>query len=253
MEESKASVARRLSSEPKRTTIQKTTTRFVNHVGGRSQTELLFEEHGGGLSVPPAVGSGLYSNNMPSATCRPSPQRACGDNLVSRYSEELSEGGERLRILRTNGIPNHRYHVVAELPNPNGACEQPLEFRLPSSPLKAERFQDTPLGIVGVLRTGGFLYNHLSNLDGRMDVAFHPDTEGPSLDRCNGHADPSCSYHYHAVSKLNECLRGSSSFRTEGFYQHHSSKNIVVLVNVILGGSWAVLMVLARSGEEGAL
>ena len=44
------------------------------------------------------------------------------------------------------------------------------------------------MGAIGILKTGGMLFNHLSNMEGKDDVASHPDNELKSLDKCYGHA-----------------------------------------------------------------
>jgi hypothetical protein len=59
--------------------------------------------------------------------------------------------------------------------------------------------------VIGILKTGAFLYNHKSNRNGVDDVANHPNNEQPSLDTCHGHADRRCTYHYHEISQLAAC------------------------------------------------
>jgi hypothetical protein len=50
---------------------------------------------------------------------------------------------------------------------------------------------DTPvasdMGIIGVLKTGGFVFNHLAGMNG--EIANHVENEKNSLDSCHGHAD----------------------------------------------------------------
>jgi YHYH protein len=36
-------------------------------------------------------------------------------------------------------------------------------------------------------------------------MVYHESSEKPSLDTRTGQADPSCTYHYHAISKLAQC------------------------------------------------
>ena len=62
------------------------------------------------------------------------------------------------------------------------------------------QFKTAGMGAVGVALSGGFLYNHLSSPNG--DAAVY--NEAASLDNCNGHADPSKSYHYHSVPKCTD-------------------------------------------------
>jgi len=61
------------------------------------------------------------------------------------------------------------------------------------------------LGVIGILKTGAFLFNHLAAPKPPNDVANHPDNEQPSLDGCAGHATKTCEYHYHEVKKLATC------------------------------------------------
>jgi len=61
------------------------------------------------------------------------------------------------------------------------------------------------MGPIGILKTGAGVYNHLSNMNGANDVAYHEDNEKPHLDNCNGHSSPGCGYHYHAISKTDVC------------------------------------------------
>jgi plastocyanin len=136
----------------------------------------------------------------------------CGDDKQSHYKEFI-DGNER--IVRTNGIPNHEYHVfpvASESPfdidhaqNPNNVCVYNQEIKLPINPTKETTFQATNMGAVGILRTGALLYNHLSNPTGNDDIAYYKHGEGPTLDTCLGHADPCNHYHYHALSKDNTC------------------------------------------------
>ncbi|CAD7954314.1 unnamed protein product, partial [Amoebophrya sp. A25] len=128
-----------------------------------------------------------FASEAPS--CQPNENRACGDNLASRYSEDTSSG---MRVIQTNAVPNHRYNLGREEPNPRQVCEQPLEISLPLSPEMVKpvvetvagrgaaattttkstlTLADTGLGIIGILKTGALLYNQLSIAGGEDDVA----------------------------------------------------------------------------------
>lgn len=108
------------------------------------------------------------------------------------------------RTVQTNGIPNHKYHIGVPSANPHNVCLQPSQVGLPVSPV-FDDYKDAPMSVIGILKTGGFVYNHKSGTDGVDDVANHPSNEQPSLDICHGHADDKCTYHYHEISQLQEC------------------------------------------------
>jgi len=74
---------------------------------------------------------------------------------------------------------------------------------LPLNPTKLSAPVATWMGVIGIAKTGGVIFNHLSSPDGVNDVAkVH---EGESLDSCHGHAAPGCIYHYHEFSKAHAC------------------------------------------------
>jgi YHYH protein len=111
--------------------------------------------------------------------------------------------------IRTLGIPNHPFHQGRQEPNGYAVCPYPITVTLPMNPTPAETMRETPLGIIGVLKTGAFVYNHLT---GTHAVANHEAGEKRSLDKCDGHADPSCRYHYHAISKLAACTHDALAY-----------------------------------------
>ena len=76
--------------------------------------------------------------------------------------------------------------------NPNSIAAQSVSWSLPLSPNAAAKPSCTPMGPIGVLADGAFLYNALDG-EGR-DAAAHE-----ILDRCGGHPDPSSSYHHHDI------------------------------------------------------
>ena len=128
---------------------------------------------------------------------------ADADTSEHFYSEEIDASGNL--VITTAGIPNHEYHIDREQPNRNNVCIQPVTITLPIAPQLRRKLRDTGMGVIGVLKTGAFMYNHLSNRNGVNDVANHPDNEQPSLDKCHGHAGGNCQYHYHEMSQLAEC------------------------------------------------
>jgi len=44
-------------------------------------------------------------------------------------------------------------------------------MKVPLNPTKNDDFTDTGLGIIGIMKTGGVIFNHLSNPEGVDDVA----------------------------------------------------------------------------------
>ena len=73
----------------------------------------------------------------------------------------------------------------------------------PVNPTLDTTFHDTGLGPVGILKSGAWLFNHLSNTNGQDDVAYHIKNELVSLDSCSGHAAPGCWYHLHGLFAVN--------------------------------------------------
>jgi hypothetical protein len=143
---------------------------------------------GGG---PPGGGGGMQ---FPPCSCTQDV-----NYTLARYSEVRTSTA---LTIRTMGIPNHPFHQNRSNPNPNPVCLTPGSVTLPTNPTMAATLTDTPFGIIGVLKTGAYVYNHLA---GGNVVAYHESNELFSLDTCNGHADPTCTYHYHAISKLAQC------------------------------------------------
>jgi YHYH protein len=119
---------------------------------------------------------------------------------LARYEETLNG---TMRTINTMGIPNHEYRVGRQQANPGFVCLQPSTMTVPSQPVLSGSFNSTPSGVIGILKTGAFVYNHLSNMLGVDDIAKA--NEGVSLDQCYGHHDQSCTYHYHEISKLAAC------------------------------------------------
>jgi hypothetical protein len=115
------------------------------------------------------------------------------------------------RVITTNGIPDHSYYQIfpsGHSANPNSICEQFRQMTLPVNPTRGSTYTILPLGPVGILVSGGFLYNHLDGTYNTTDdLALYRIT---SLDSCNGHPDQGCRYHYHlnpgsCISGWNNC------------------------------------------------
>jgi hypothetical protein len=120
----------------------------------------------------------------------------CGANARHLYNNTVV-GTDR--VIFTRGIPDSNvYQTFASgnAANPNSACEHPVTVSVPASPSLQSSHVTSPLGPVGVLVTGGFIYNHLDGPESDTADLAIPNRE-TSLDTCNGHPDVDCRYHYH--------------------------------------------------------
>lgn len=156
------------------------------------------------------------------ATCQPRPPGppggggtvtctgTCGFNLTGQYRMTTNATH---RIIYTNGIPNHPYYVTfpaGNVKNPNGVCEHFRKMTVPLNPTLGTSVTALSLGPVGILTTGGFLYNHLDGPETSDNDLALPN-RAMDMDSCNGHPDPTCRYHYHknpekCIANYGECL-----------------------------------------------
>jgi len=113
---------------------------------------------------------------------------------------KIAVSGSKLRITG-NGLPSHTtgvYPVAASDDayqydrNPNSIRAQSLSYSLPASP-KAAAKPSCIAGPIAVMLTGALLYDGL-DAEGR-DAPAHE-----VQDHCDGHPDPTGSYHYHSLS-----------------------------------------------------
>lgn len=123
----------------------------------------------------------------------------CGDRLVSLYEETEILFGTKVYI-KTNGIPNHAYHQGVNKRNPHRVCEHNKSLLVDKNPVLGTIYKNTKMGVIGILKTGAFLFNHLTN-EGTVAVVSEKET----LDSCHGHASPHCEYHYHELSRAHAC------------------------------------------------
>jgi len=152
-----------------------------------------------GSAQQPPSGEQMYGSTGMTGTTGMTATGCCGDSLNSFLEISVESMG---RCVRTNAVPNHEYHKDIESANPNTVCEQFKRVCLPLNPVKGTTMQSSAMGPVGIMVSGGYMYNHLSSPTG--DAAVY--NEAPSLDGCNGHADPGNNYHYHSVPK---CIPGA--------------------------------------------
>jgi len=109
---------------------------------------------------------------------------------------------EDTRRIVGNGFPNHptgefpigqstqAYHYD---PNPNPVRPQDMRLTLPAIPTIAASASCVPLGPIGMLVTGGVLFNAL-DANGEDGVAHE------MQDACQGHPQRAGIYHYHSLT-----------------------------------------------------
>lgn len=107
-----------------------------------------------------------------------------------------------LRLIEANALPNHPTGIFPKsasdptyqyAPNPHPIKEQDVLMELPSDPVSAAAPACVPMGAVGILLTGGLVFNAL-DANGQDAVAHE------IQDRCQGHPERNGAYHYHNLS-----------------------------------------------------
>lgn len=124
----------------------------------------------------------------------------CGDDAVGYYNEFVYNAE---RVIISSGAPDHEAEHDAENANPNVRCERWQFITVPVSPSLSSGYDDWDLGAVGLLISGGAVYDHRSAPDGSLAAYY----EWDSLDSCYGHSDADKQYHYHANPGY--CISGS--------------------------------------------
>ena len=106
------------------------------------------------------------------------------------------------RQISGDGLPDHptgTFPIAASDPaaaydmNPNSIKAQALSWALPATPAVAATPSCLPGGPIGVLLTGAVFFDALDG-EGRDAVAHE------TQDACQGHPEPSGSYHYHSAT-----------------------------------------------------
>ena len=106
------------------------------------------------------------------------------------------------RVITGNDLPDHPTgtYPVAQSDdvynydrNPNSITAQNFTFTLPTNPVMAASASCVPMGVVGVMLTGGYIFNAL-DAEGR-DAPAHE-----LLDNCQGHPEMNGAYHYHTLT-----------------------------------------------------
>jgi hypothetical protein len=134
----------------------------------------------------------------------------------------VSFSGGKMRW-RSNGIPNTGAASYYAVPNgPGGTAiptasnsrlapagqvvrSQNYDFSITTSPKKVRKKTQAPLGAIGVMISGGTLFNPyeadnttvaLANNFTISDASGH---SGSFIDSCSGHPNPNGQYHYHGL------------------------------------------------------
>ena len=119
---------------------------------------------------------------------------------MSQFAAQLNSNG---RNISGNGLPSHLTGTFPIAPsdparafdgNPNAIQAVAIAWGLPSNPTIAAQPTCTGLGAVGVLLTGGRVFNAL-DADG-LDASAHE-----VQDSCDGHPQGAGLYHYHSLSR----------------------------------------------------
>jgi hypothetical protein len=155
-----------------------------------------------------ALLAGVFS--QPTSQCK----APCGLSLTSDY---WIRENSTYRIIYTNGIPNHSYYKTFDAgksANPNTVCENKQKMELPLAPELSTSSKTSSLGPVGIMVTGGFIYNHLEGPETNLNDLAIPNHE-KDLDTCNAHPDQMCRYHYHKNPE--KCLPAFNSCALVGY------------------------------------
>jgi hypothetical protein len=115
---------------------------------------------------------------------------------------EITEEGQ-FRVIRTNGIPDHKTGDFPGRGNPNEIREQQEIYRIPLQPRLAQDFTQVPQGKFGVA-VNGVPFDPGTAEYWKNDRNWHieaiADGKGRlGLDGNNAHVQPNGAYHYHGV------------------------------------------------------
>ena len=140
-----------------------------------------------------------------------------GKNITVTY-------GKSYVRLRASGIPNHSRPKYYAVPNagvvvPNASTAHTVEdptkaqnydYKIPTSPKKASKTTDAPLGSIGFMISGSPLYNPYEGDGSTVAMANNfyltadDGSKAPFVDDCAGHPTPGMNggggaYHYHGL------------------------------------------------------
>ena len=90
--------------------------------------------------------------------------------------------------------------------NPNAIAEKVVDLSLPSEPVEAATPSCVPMGAIGILKNGVYVFNALDAAG--ADAAAHE-----TQDVCDGHPDGAEFYHYHDIPS---CLLDAAGTNEDG-------------------------------------
>ncbi len=97
--------------------------------------------------------------------------------------------------------------------NPNQVVKKVIDLSLPAQPTAAAEVSCVPMGAIGVLKNGVYLFNAIDAAGG--DAAAHE-----TQDVCDGHPDGADFYHYHDVPS---CLLDAAGTTASGTPEANTS------------------------------
>lgn len=141
---------------------------------------------------------------------------------------KISISGSKLKI-SGNGLPSHTtgvFPIAASDPayrydrNPNSIQARSFSYSLPANPKVASK-PSCVAGPIAVMLTGALLYDGL-DAEGRDAVAHEVQ------DHCDGHPDPTGSYHYHSLSPCAKVGKSATlvGYALDGFGIYGGGKSV---------------------------
>lgn len=204
---------------------------------------------GGVLAMAGLVLAGCSASSTSSVdhegtmTMTPSPESTSAETVSTADGLQLASWGSNVTVTITggeiryqsDGIPNHSRQAEYALPNQGvrvptaetataGAdptVAQDYDFTITTNPVMAESKTSASLGTIGVMISGGALFNPYEGdgatvaLQSNFTVTGSDGQAVAFLDVCNGHPTPTGAYHYHG---LPPCV--TATIDTEGEPSH---------------------------------
>jgi hypothetical protein len=171
--------------------------------------------NGGGAFAP---GDWMYGDGTFDLTAKPT----VDGSVTWPASFTISLQGDS-RIISGNDLPDHATGNYPISPsddayqydrNPNSIRQQDFEYIFPANPTLAAQPSCLPMGTIGVMSTGSYIFNALDG--GGRDALAHE-----IQDECQGHPEMNGSYHYHSMTEcINDEGTGHSSlvgYALDGF------------------------------------
>ncbi|MBW4549653.1 MAG: YHYH protein [Aphanocapsa sp. GSE-SYN-MK-11-07L] len=161
-------------------------------------------------SAGPYANSGAWVQADGTYNLRTKPTVKGSVTWPSQFEIALSDG---VRSIIGNRLPKHptgQFPIARNDPayafdtNPNSITSEDYQVDLPAMPEVADTAACVPMGRIGVLRTGGYIFNAL-DVWGKDAVAYE------IQDSCQGHPERHGAYHYHNLTTcLEDKIEGSA-------------------------------------------